>query len=181
MESFMLTLDLIAKLLPAGAILSAVFVARAQMGAVRRASAVTIAKNHYREALELFIKNSDIIFLGTKEESYLQLTENVPLMRRYRWLANTALFALQELYNVFVVGDQKDPYWGRTIIIIASVFRCHLLSQEHFPDYIRSGYNPAFLKYVVDGVQSNVHPVASSALSALVQNTPDGSVHLYQT
>lgn len=181
METLMLTLDGLVKLLPAGAVLSGVFVARAQMGAVRRAAAVTIAKNHYRETHELFIKNSDIVFLGTKEESYLELAANVPLMRRYRWLFTTAMFALQELYCVFVIGREKDPYWARTIILIGSVFRCHLLSDEHFPEYIRSGYNPAFIKYMVDGVQSNVHPAASSSLSDFIPSPSGEAVRVYQT
>ena len=181
MDIFMLTLDVLAKLLPAGAIIGAVFGGRAQIRAARRANAVTIAKNHYREALDLFIKNSDIIYLGAKEDTYRELTANVPLMRRYRWLFVTAIFSLQELYNVFAVGEQKDPYWGRTIIVIGSVFRCHLLSQEHFPEYIRSGYNPAFLSYLVEGVQSNVHPAAASALSDLVPENNVEGLRVFQT
>lgn len=171
--------DILAKFFPALAIVAGLVGARVQIRGAQRATAMTIAKNHYRETLELFTKNSDVAFLGSKEESYRALVANVPLMRRFRWLFVTAMFALQELYNVFVVGDKKDPYWARTIIVIGSVFRCHLLSQENFPDYIRSGYNPAFLKYVVDGVQNNVHPAAATSLSDLITADTEGPVRGY--
>lgn len=163
-----------AKFLPALAIVGGLLGARVQIRAAQRATAVTIAKNHYRETLELFIKNSDVIFLGVKEDSYKQLVANAPLMRRYRWLFVTALFSLQELYNVFVVGEQKDAYWGRTIVIIGSVFRCHLMSKEQFPDYIRSGYNPDFLQYVLEAVQKSIHPAAASTLSDFVADEQVG-------
>ena len=179
---FLIYIDIISKLFPVLAILAAIGVARVQMKAARRATAMTIAKNHYRESLELFIKNSDIIFLGTKDDSYRQLVANVPLMRRYRWLFVTAMFSLQELYNVFVIGEQKDPYWARTIVVIGSLFRCHLMSKEHFPDYIRSGYNPGFLRFVLEGVQQNVHPAAATALSDFaVEDLEGNQIRIHQT
>ncbi len=76
------------------------------------------------------------------------------------------MFSLQELYNVFVSDPEgKDARWERTIVIISSVFRCHLLSEEHFPEYIRSGYDPAFLEFVFANLRKHEHPASSLQIS----------------
>ncbi len=179
-------IDILAKFLPVIAILVAIVVARAQLKSARRATAVTIAKNHYRQTMELFTKNSDILFLGVKQQPYEMLVQNIDLMRRYRWLFSLSLFSLQELYDVFVAEDQedqkdqKDKHWARTIIVVASLFRCHLLSSENFPEYIRSAYNPEFLRYVLDGMKENEHPTARIALSDFREAGPGFPIAMHQ-
>ena len=148
------------------AVVAALFSARRQVMTARRATAITIAKNHYRETLALFLRHHDIVFLGVKESSYQELANNVKLFRRYRWLSSIALFSLQELHNVFVADPNgKDPYWERTIVIIASVFKYHYLNETHFPEYIKSGYNKAFMTFVTDNLIKNNHPSAALKIS----------------
>lgn len=53
------------KLAPAASIVGGIFAARAQLRNNRQMNAETIAKNHYREMLDAFLKNTDILFLGT--------------------------------------------------------------------------------------------------------------------
>ncbi len=173
-------IDILAKFLPVIAVLVAIIVAKAQLKAARRATAVTIAKNHYRQTMELFTKNSDILFLGVKQEPYERLVQNIDMMRRYRWLFSLTLFSLQELYDVFVAEDQKEKHWARTIIIVASLFRCHLLSTENFPEYIRSAYKPEFLRYVLDGMKENEHPSAKIALSDFREAGPGLPIAMHQ-
>lgn len=163
-----LTIEMLSRLLPAGAIIAAVVVGRAQLRAGRRATALTIAKNHYRATLELYVNNSDIVYLGASEEGYQDLLENVELMRRYRWLATITLFSLQELYFVYVVGDSKDKNWAHVIYIVSSIFKHHFLSERSFPAYLRSAYDPAFMDYIYAGLSRNDHPSSKEALSRLL-------------
>lgn len=133
-------------------------------------SKVSIAKNHYRDTLNLFLQHTDIVYLGTNAASYEKLTTDTKAFRRYRWLFTIVMFSLQELHQVFVDGPMKDKKWERTILIIASVFKEHFNSQQNFPAYIRSGYNSAFLEFVADGIASMQHPAANMALSRVLQD-----------
>jgi hypothetical protein len=154
---------------PAIAIVAAIFTTRIQLQRQAFASRLIIAKNHYRDTLDLFLRNTDIIFLGTKSDSYKELTESPELFKRYRWLFTITLFSLQEVYFVYVNVKSPDKYWSRTVIIIASVFRLHFQSQEFFPDYIRSGYDVGFLAFVDEGIRDAEHPAVKAGLAEFSQ------------
>jgi hypothetical protein len=83
--------EFLLKLAPAASIIAARITFRNN----RRLSAETIEKNHYREMLELFLKNSDVIYLGANRDSYSALKADLPSYRRYRMLFTVMCFAMQ--------------------------------------------------------------------------------------
>jgi hypothetical protein len=62
--------DYAVRLLPGLAILGGLLGARLQVLENRRVAANTIAKNYYREFLELLLKNADIAYAGVNDESF---------------------------------------------------------------------------------------------------------------
>ena len=66
-------LDLATKLLPGIAILVAILVAKMQLNGARRATAITIAKTHYRKMLVLLLENTEILYRGTTPEGFAKL------------------------------------------------------------------------------------------------------------
>jgi hypothetical protein len=55
-------IDFLLKLAPAASIVGGILAARVQLRSNRQINAVMIAKNHYREMLDAFLKNSDILY-----------------------------------------------------------------------------------------------------------------------
>jgi hypothetical protein len=70
-------IDFLLKLAPAASIIAAIIAARITFRNNRRLNAETIAKNHYREMLELLLKNSDVLYLGANRDSYSRLKANL--------------------------------------------------------------------------------------------------------
>jgi hypothetical protein len=66
-------IDYLIKLAPAASIVGGIFAARAQLRNNRRINAERIAKNHYREMLDAFLKNADIVYLGLSPASFAEL------------------------------------------------------------------------------------------------------------
>lgn len=161
--------NLLSTLVPLVTLCAGVFLAYKQLKQSSRDVKVSIAKNHYRDTLNLFLENSDVVYLGTNAVSYGNLVKDISAFRRYRWLFSITMFALQELYQVFVAGPMKDKHWEKTILIIASVFKEHFNSETNFPDYIRNGYNKSFLEFVSAGIQKMEHPTAATALSKVLK------------
>jgi len=91
-------IDFLLKLAPAASIVGGILAARVQLRSNRQINAVMIAKNHYREMLDAFLKNSDILYLGSNPTSFAELKKDIPRYRRYRTLFTLMSFAMQELY-----------------------------------------------------------------------------------
>ena len=66
-------IDYLIKLAPAASIVGGIFAARAQLRNNRRINAERIAKNHYREMLDAFLTNADIVYLGLNPASFAEL------------------------------------------------------------------------------------------------------------
>ena len=79
-------IDFLLKLAPAASIVGGILAARLQLRNNRQINAVMIAKNHYREMLDAFLKNSDILYLGSNPTSFAELKKDIPRYRRYRTL-----------------------------------------------------------------------------------------------
>src|SRR6478735_8969285 len=90
-------IDFLLKLAPAASIVGGILAARVQFRNNRQLNAVMIAKNHYREMLDAFLKNSDILYLGSNPTSFAELKKDIPRYRRYRTLFTLMSFAMQEL------------------------------------------------------------------------------------
>jgi hypothetical protein len=89
------TIEFLLKLAPAASIFWGIFAARVQLRNNRQINAETIAKNHYREMLDSFLENADILFLGTNPTSFTELKKDIPRYRRYRMLFTLMAFAMQ--------------------------------------------------------------------------------------
>jgi len=159
----MTIIDAILRLLPALAIVGGIFIARMQIAAARRATAITIAKNHYRKILGLLLKHSDIVYRGATEEALALLQEDTPNYRKYRWLFTNMAFAMQELY--FSIDLKKQPHWEKTIANFIALFRAFINSETTFSPAIRTTLDPAFLKYMLDVASKQEHPSAHTKLT----------------
>jgi hypothetical protein len=157
-------LDTFIKILPGLAILGGLIGAKIQLNANKRQTQITIAKNHYREMLELFLKNSDVLYRGAKDDDFSALVKDTPNYRRYRMLFTNMVFALQEIY--FALDIEKDMHWKYTIANFISLFRCLIISDEAFPPSVRATLDPKFLKFIVQVASSQEHPFAKTSLAS---------------
>src|SRR3954447_5485341 len=71
-------MDFLLKLALAASIIAAIIAAGITFRNNRRLNAQRIAKNHYREMLELFLRNSDVLYLGANRDSYSRLKAGSP-------------------------------------------------------------------------------------------------------
>jgi hypothetical protein len=152
-------LDWIAKLLPAAAIIVAVFVARMQLRAARRATAISIAKNHYRKMLGIFQKNTDILYSGTTPEGFAALKKNRTHYLRYRMLFTNMSFACQEIF--FAINIEKEKHWASTLRAFISIFREFINSGEDFHPLIQSNLHPKYLEFMKATAREQRHPTVS--------------------
>lgn len=150
-------LDYLIRLLPGGTIVAAIIVARSQLRAARRATAITIAKNYYRELITICLYNADVTYRGATPEGLAALKREPANYRRYRWLVTQALFALQEIY--FAIPG--DPYWRRTICVVSSSFKAFILSPDEIPERQRAGWHPEFMAFVMTSLKEFDHPVVT--------------------
>jgi len=67
--------DYFVRLLPAVAVIGGLIGARMQLAENRRQNSIAIAKNYYREMLELFQNNTDILYAGINEEEAMSRLE----------------------------------------------------------------------------------------------------------
>jgi|EndMetStandDraft_8_1072994.scaffolds.fasta_scaffold12625_3 hypothetical protein len=122
--------DLLVRLLPGGVFIAVLIAARLQILAARRATATTIAKNHYRKMLALFLEHSEIVYRGATGEALTSLQEDPPSYRKYRMLFTNMAFAMQELY--FSIDLEKQPHWERIIANFIALFRGFINSEKAF-------------------------------------------------
>ena len=87
-------IDFLLKLAPAASIVGGILAARVQLRSNRQINAVMIAKNHYREMLDAFLKNSDILYLGSNPTSFCGVEEGYP-----------ALSSLSNALHAYVLRD----------------------------------------------------------------------------
>jgi hypothetical protein len=165
-------LDWIAKLLPAAAIIVAVFVARMQLRAARRATAMTIAKNHYRKMLAIFQENTDILYSGTSAESLEALKKERDKYLRYRMLFTNMSFACQELF--LVVDIEKDKHWANTLRIFSALFGGFINSDEFSPT-MQATLHPKFLAFMKEAAGGLEHPAATIMRQAKTEIANRGS------
>jgi hypothetical protein len=154
-------LDWLAKLLPAAAIIAAMFVARLQLRAARRATAITIAKNHYRKMLGIFQKNTDILYSGTSPEAFAALKKDREKYLRYRMLFTNMSFACQEIF--FAIDTKKEAHWAYTLRAFITLFREFINSPEDVMPYIQATLHPKFLEFMMTTASEHKHPTARFA------------------
>jgi hypothetical protein len=140
--------DYAVRLLPGLAILGGLLGARLQVLENRRVAANTIAKNHYREFLELLLKNADIAYAGVNDESFSLLRKDPAKYRRYRMLFTNMVFAMQEIY--LAMDMEKNQHWKQTVINFVALFRCLIISDETFPPSLRAGLDPVTIFGALD-------------------------------
>lgn len=150
--------DYFVRSLPGIGIIAAVLVARTQLKAARRATALTIAKSHYREFLYTCIRNADVAHMGATPEALATLKMNPEQYQRFRWLVTQGLFALQEIY--FAYPD--DKHWRRTVVVLASAFRAFILSDVEIPMRQREGWNAEFMAYLLRELKGFQHPITDT-------------------
>jgi hypothetical protein len=150
--------DFLIKLAPAASIVGGILAARVQLRNNRQINAELIAKNHYREMLDAFLKNPDLIYLGSNPTSFAELKKDIPRYRRYRMLFSLMAFAMQELYLAMDLKREKN--WEHMIRVFVSLFKHFILSPEDFTPYLQQALKPAFLAFVSDTARNYEHSAA---------------------
>jgi hypothetical protein len=163
-------MDYLIKLAPAASIVGGIFAARAQLRNNRRINAETIAKNHYREMLDAFLKNADILYLGSNPAAFAELKKDIPRYRRYRMLYTLMAFASQEMYLAIDLKHEKN--WEHTIRVFISLFRHFILSSEDYTPYQQKALTPSFLAFQMDTARNFEHTIARTSAA---QYLKDGS------
>ena len=156
-------LDWATKLLPAIAILVAVLVARMQFRAARRATAITIAKTHYRKMLNQMLENTDILYRGTTPEGFAKLKTDCAAYLRYRMLSTNMSFACQEMFLAVVI--EKEKHSGNALRAFVYLFREFLNSSEDLNPFMWSTLHPRFVEFMRKTALEQSHPVAQIIVS----------------
>lgn len=150
--------DIFVKLAPAASIVGGLFAARITFRNNRQINAETIAKNHYREALEQITNNTDIYYRGATAAGFEELKRDLPAYRKYRMLATIVGFALQEIY--LAIDLEKDKHWEQTVRVFLSTFKHYFSSEADFPAALQQCLAPQFWAFVRDTVKLHEHPSA---------------------
>jgi len=161
-------LDFFLKLAPAASIVGAILAARVQLRNTRQINAETIAKNHYREMLEAFLKNTDILSLGSNQTAFAELKKDIPRYRRYRMLFTIMAFAMQELYLAMDLKHEKN--WEHMIRVFISLFKYFILSEEDFSPYMQGTLKPKFLAFMMDTARHFEHSIATMSASQYIKD-----------
>ena len=161
-------IDYLIKLAPAASIVGGILAARVQLRNNRQLNAETIAKNHFREMLEAFSKNTDILYLGTNPTSFAELKKDIPRYRRYRMLFTLMVFALQETYLAMDLEREKN--WEQMIRVFISLFRSFILSPEDYTPYMEQAMTPSFHAFLMDTAKNFEHPTARMNVSQYLKD-----------
>ena len=161
-------IDFLLKLAPAASIVGGILAARVQLRSNRQINAVMIAKNHYREMLDVFLKNSDILYLGSNPTSFAELKKDIPRYRRYRTLFTLMSFAMQELYLAMDLKREKN--WEHMIRVFISLFRNYILSPEDYGPYNHQALTPNFLAFLMDTAQNFEHSAARTSVAQYLKD-----------
>lgn len=156
-------IEFFVKLAPAASIVGGIFAARVQLRNNRQMNAETIPKNHYREMLDAFLKNTDILFLGTNPTSFTELKKDIPRYRRYRMLFTLTVFAMQELY--LAMDLRREKHWEHTIRVFISLFKHFILSPEDCTPYQQKALTPGFVAFMMDTAQNFDHSMARTSVA----------------
>ena len=157
--------DVAVRLTPALSVVAAILLARRQLNAVRRATALTIAKNHYRECLQMLFHHADLASAGISAESLDVLRRDVRRYRRYRWLFTVMCFSFQEVY----VALNDDTSFLNAIKFISKIFSPFILSDEHFTPAQQHTLRPDFLRFLKEAAATGpAHPQAKLASQPLI-------------
>jgi hypothetical protein len=150
--------DYFVRLLPALAVIGGLIGARMQLAENRRQNSIAIAKNYYREMLELFQNNTDILYAGINEEAMSRLEEDLANYRRYRLLFTNMIFALQEVY--LALDIDHNEHWRNTVSNFVLLFKYFIISEVRFTAGMRATLDDRFLAYVMAVVAKAEHPLA---------------------
>jgi hypothetical protein len=159
-------LDWTGKFLPALAIIVVVFVARMQLRAARRATAITIAKTHYRKMLILLFENTDILYRGTTPDGFAKLKADTPSYLRYGMLSTNMTFACQEMFPA--IDIEKEKHWGNALRAFIYLFREFVNSPEDLNPFMWSTLHPRFVEFMRKTALEQSHPVAQIISKAKV-------------
>ncbi len=144
---------------------TAIYLARRQQAALSRANAISIAKNHYKDWLSICIKNSDVIFYGSRKESYEKLVQDQELFRRYRWVFTSMMFALQEVYQTFSKPENYSESWLNMVSVNSALCKFHVLSDQGLKGPTQAVYDPKFVKFVIESLEKTEHVSARSSVA----------------
>jgi hypothetical protein len=131
---------------------------KSALRAARRATTITIAKNHYRKMLSLFQENTDILYRGTTPEGFSKLKTEPGAYLRYRMLSTNMSFACQEMF--LAIDIEKEKHWGNALRAFIYLFREYLNSKEDLGPFMWSTLHPRFVKFVRETALEQSHPVA---------------------
>jgi hypothetical protein len=138
-------IDFLVKLSPAATIIGAIVAAKIQFGNLQRINALTIAKNHYREMMELMLKNADLFPATPTPEAYEALKVDPVRYRRYIMLFAIVSFAMQEIY--FATDPKRNPHWAEVIRMFMAAFRPFTTSAD-FTAEMHKSVHPEFDDFV---------------------------------
>jgi hypothetical protein len=164
-------IDYLIKLAPAASIIGGIFAARAQLRNNRQINAETIAKDHYREMLDAFLKNTDVLWLGTNQASFVELKKDIPRYRRYRLLFTLMAFAMQEMYLAMDLKREKS--WEHMIRVFISLFKHFILSPEDYTAYQQRTLTPNFLAFMMDTARNFEHSMAQTSVAQYLADIVD--------
>jgi hypothetical protein len=149
--------DIAFKLTPAVSILGGIVAARLQILNLRRVHAQTIAKNHFRELLEAFSKNSDVLLKGMTDQSLSDLRRHPQEYLRYTVMYATCMFAMQEIFTAIDINREKN--WANTIRSLCAIFKPFILADGVA---FRESVDPKFRSWVLDALHDFEHPFVRS-------------------
>ena len=161
-------IDYLIKLAPAASIIGGIFAARAQLRNNRRINAETIAKNHYREMLDAFLKNADIVYVGLNPASFAELKKDIPSYRRYRLLFTVMVFAMQKIY--LTVDLKREKNWEHATRVIISLFKHFILSPEDYTPYQQPAVTPGFGAFLMDTARNFDHAMARTSVGQYLKD-----------
>src|SRR6476660_10411076 len=98
------------------------------IGAPRRSGLFSTPRSQHQASP--FLRNSDILYLGSNPTSFAALKKDIPRYRRYRTLFTLMSFAMQELYLAMDLKREKN--WEHMIRVFISLFRSLILSPEDY-------------------------------------------------
>jgi hypothetical protein len=160
-------IDYLVKLAPAASIVGGILAARVQFRNNRRINAETIAKNHYREMMDAFLKNTDVLYLGLNAASFEELKKDIPRYRRYRMLF-VLIFAMQELYTTMDLKREKN--WEQTIRVYVSLFKYFILSPDDYTTYQQKSLIPSFNAFLMDTARNVEHYLARTSVAQYLKD-----------
>src|ERR1700721_2292226 len=136
------------------------------IGAPRHSALFSSPSNRHPPAS--FLRNSDILYLGSNPTSFAELKKDIPRYRRYRTLFTLMSFAMQELY--LAMDLKREKKWAHMTRVFISPFRNYILSPEDYGPYNQQALTPSFLAFLMDTAQNFEHSAARTSVAQYLKD-----------